>query len=426
LWRNRAFLRLWAAFSVSEVGSQVTLLALPLTAIVVLKASPLAVGLLTTAGFLPYVLVGLPSGVLVDRVRPLPLLIGGDIGRALLLGSIPVAALAGWVSLPQLYLVAFAAGSLSVVFGVAHQATIHRIVAREDLIDANAKVELSDATAQVTGPGLGGFLIGALSAPLAIAVDALSFAVSAAVLLGLPTSETGAGGGEGAGAPAAREPALAQIREGLRFILFNPVLRAVAASLALINLFAAVFDTVMLIYFVRVLHLGPATIGLVVAAAGAGAVVGAATATRLARRIGVGRVILIGSLPAGMILVPLAPIANPIPFLIAGNFLSSVLIIAYNITQRGLRQAITPARMQGRMTATMRFLIVSPAPLGSLLGGVLGSAVGLRPTLFVGVLGTFLMVVPILLSPIPGIRDIPQGPVEEVAPPTAGLPLAEG
>ncbi len=367
IWRDRNFLLFWLAQTVSDLGSAVTELALPLAALLVLHVSAFEVGLLRAAEVIPYVLLALAAGVLVDRSYPAKLLIGSDLGRALILGTVPVAFFLGHLTMVQLYLVAFTAGSLTVLFGVAQQAAIHRLVERKRLIDGNSKIGMSGEAAQVAGPGLGGVLISAISAPAAVLLDAVSFLFSAALLSRIrwhrreqPT-------------PASREPFLRQVREGLTFILRRPVHRALAISLAILNFFLPAFWTVALVYFVRSLHLMPSTIGLVLAAGGIGGVAGAASANFLNRHLGVGRTIAAGAVPFGVLLIPFAPVSFPVPWLVAGSFLSGFSLVAFNVSQLGLRQAMTPSRLQGRMTASMRFLIQVPAPVGPIIGGALGA-----------------------------------------------------
>jgi MFS family permease len=407
-WANAPFLRLWAAESVSEVGSAVTALALPLIAILLLRATPLEVGLLAAAGFLPFVLVGLPAGVLADRTPPMPLLIMSDLGRALMLASVPLAFVAGHLTIVQLYVVALLTGCLTVLSGIAQQTAVHGIVPKSQLLDANSKLEMSHAVGHVAGPGVGGLLIAAVTAPIAVVVDSVSFLASALLVATIPRSRPSPPG------PVAVEGFVLQVREGLGFIFRHPVLRAVALSLATINFFGELFFAVYLVYLVRALHLAPSVIGAVLAIGGAGGVVGAAAATRLARWLGVGMVILVGAAASvSLALVPLAPTAAPIPWVVAGGFLTDLFGVAFNVNQRGLRQALTPARLQGRMTATMRFLIIAPVPVGAVVGGLLGSWIGLRPALFIGAVGSMAAVLPILFSPTPRIRAVPEdGPVD--------------
>jgi predicted MFS family arabinose efflux permease len=416
-WANPPFLRLWAAETVSEVGSAVTALALPLIAILLLRASPLEVGLLGAAEFLPFVLVGLPAGVLADRSRPIPLLIVTDVGRAVLLASVPLAYVSGHLTIAQLYLVAFLTGCLTVLSGVAEQTALHGIVPQSDLLDANSKLEMSHATGHVAGPGVGGLLIAAVTAPMAVVVDSVSFLVSAVLVATIPKPA------RSTPEPAVQENFLLQIREGLGFISRHPVLRSFALSLATINFFGEMFLAVYLVYLVRGLHLTPSVIGVVLALGGVGGVLGAAAATRLARWLGVGMVILVGAAGSiALVLIPLAPAAAPIPWLVAGGFLNDFFAVAYNVNQRGLRQALTPARLQGRMTATMRFLIIAPVPIGAVAGGFLGTVIGLQATLWIGVLGSTAAAIPILLSPAPGIRRVPSAGPADDEPGAASIP----
>jgi hypothetical protein len=400
VWLNGTFLRLWSAQTVSELGSQVTVLALPLTAVIVLHATPLQVGLLGAFQFLPYLLFALAAGTLVDRSRPGPILISADLGRTLVIVSVPLAYLFGYLTVYQIYAVAFAAGTLTVIFGVAQQAALFAMVERDQLVDANSKTELTRSVAAVTGPGLGGLLIGASSAPIALLVDAASFLISAMVLSRIKWSIRGT-------VDRAHETMGIQVRDGLRFVVHHPLLRSLALGLATLNLFGSIFGAVVIVYWVRELHLSPTIIGLLFAATGFGGVCGAAAVPTMTRWFGVGRVIVAGAAPLGWLLVPLAPATFPVPWLALGGFAASFSLIAFNISQTGLRQAITPDRFQGRMTATMRFLILALVPFGSVIGGVLGSSIGLKPTLWVAVVGGLFTVVPLLLSPLPRIARMP-------------------
>lgn len=403
IWKSPDFLRLWSAGTISELGSEVTQLALPLTAILILQATPLQIGVLGAARALPFLVVGLAAGVLVDRSRPIPLLVGTDLGRAVLLGSIPIAYALGQLHMPQLYVVAFVAGGLTVLFGVAEAATIYAIASRQDLIDANSKMAVSSSLASVAGPGLGGVLIGALSAPVAILIDALSFLLSAVVLGGIRTS---------ASLPKPETPrsgVLADVKEGLSFILQHGLLRALATTLALMNLFISVFFTAYLLYAVRVLHLTPFVIGVILAISGLAGLAGAAAAPRLGTRLGVGTVIVAGAgvSSLGLLLIPIAPMQSPIPWLVVGASVQIFGLLAFNSTQLGLRQSLTPSRLQGRMTASMRFLIQALTPVAAIVGGVLGSIIGLHATLWIGAIGSVSAVVPLLIANFLAMRTIP-------------------
>lgn len=405
LWRHADFMKLWTAETISQVGSQVTLLALPLVAITVLDASAFEVGLLSTVEFAPFVLVGLPAGVWVDRLRRRPVLVAGDLGRAAVLLSIPVAYQLGVLTIGQLYVVGFVTGVLTVFFDVAYQSYLPALVESDQLIDGNAKLEISRSGAQIAGPGLAGGLIDLLTAPLAVLADALSFALSA-VFIGLirrrePPPERG---------PAQRRRGAMrrEMAEGLRYVLGHRLLRPVAACTATANLFSAVVYAVVILYMVRELGLRPAAIGLVFAAGNVGFLAGAVASGRLASRIGVGRAIVLGEGVGGLglLAVPLAPPSSAVPLLVTGLAVSTFGATVYNVNQVSLRQAITPARLHGRMNATMRFMVWGTLPLGSLLGGALGTVIGLRPTLWVGAVGGLVAVLPVALSPVRSLRGI--------------------
>jgi len=407
IFSDRNFRFFWLAETISFVGSPFTELALPLTALILLQASTFEVGLLRVMEYLPFMLFALGAGVVVDRSRPGPLLIGSDLGRMVILTTVPLAFFIGHLSIVQLYIVAFTAGILTLLQGVAQQAAMRALVERNRLIVANSKIGISDEAAAVVGPGVAGLLIGATSAPIAILVDALSFGLSALLISRIGWRS------EARAVVQSAESFLHQIREGLVFILRHRILRALAASISLLRFFSSMFVAVELVYFVRILHLSPTTIGLVFAAMGLGGVAGALAASWLNRSFGVGWTITIGFAPVGFLLIPLAPVSAPIPWLIAGGFLGAFSVVASNVSQLGLRQSMTPRRLQGRMTASMRFLIMAPAPVGALLGGVLGTLVGLRFTLWVSGLGGILAAVPLVLSGMPGIRTIAPSAIDE-------------
>jgi MFS family permease len=407
IFRNRDFRFFWLAETISFVGSPFTELALPLTAVVLLQASTFEVGLLRVMEYLPFMLFALGAGVVVDRSRPAPLLIGSDLGRMVILATVPVAFFIGHLSIVQLYIVAFTAGILTLLQGVAQQAAMRALVERDRLIDANSKIGMSDEAAAVVGPGVAGLLIGATSAPIAIVVDALSFGLSALLISRIRWLA------EARTAVQSAESFLHQLREGLVFILRHRILRALAASISTLRFFESMFVAVELVYFVRILHLSPTTIGLVFAAGGLGGVAGALAAGSFNRRFGVGWTITVGFAPVGSLLIPLAPVSAPIPWLIAGGFLGAFSVVVSNVSQLGLRQSMTPRRLQGRMTASMRFLIMAPAPVGALLGGTLGTLVGLRFTLWVSAFGAILAAVPLVLSGMPGIRTIAASAIDK-------------
>jgi len=371
LWDHADFRRLWAGQSISELGSQVSQLAIPLLAASDLHASPIEFSLLGVAGFVPFILLALPAGAWVDRVRRRPVLIAGDGARALLMALIPILWAAGALRMWVLLAVQLAAGAFTVFFDVAYQSYLPALVEREQLIDCNAKLQLTVSVAQVAGPTLGGALVGALTAPYAIAADAISFVTSSAFVLRMRHRET---------PPAPRAPGgpglLAELTEGVRFVLGHPWLRPLALNIALANLFSNVAWAILLLYLVRALHVSSLAIGLTLALGSCGAVAGALAVRRIQGLAGVGRTLVgTGILSAlATVAYPLAPRGFPLPVLIAGLAASSFAVTVYNITQLSLRQAITPERLQGRMNAGMRWIVWGAIPVGGLAGGAIAQA----------------------------------------------------
>lgn len=404
LWRHADFLKLWTGQTISLIGSQVTLLALPLTAVLTLRASAFQMGMLRALQYLPALLIGLLAGVYIDRVRRRPVLMAADLGRAALLATIPLAAALGALRMGYLYGVAFLVGALTVIFEVAYLAFVPALVRREQLVDANGRLEASQSLAQIAGPGLGGLLVQALSAPVAILADALSFLVSVAFLGLLRTPEP---------APEAveRRGIAHEIGEGLRVVLRQPLLRATLISSGITNFFAAIFNSLYVLYVVRQLGIGPAGLGGILLL---GSVIGlgaAVAAGRVARRGGLGPTMLLGMLliAVGGACVPLAGVfaALMIPLLTFGQALGAAGDSFYNITVVTLRQALTPDRLLGRVAASARFVIWGAQPFGALVGGALGEALGLRPALAVAAAGFALAFVSLALSPIRAVRAQP-------------------
>jgi MFS family permease len=396
LWHNGDFLLLWSAQTVSQLGSQVTALALPFVAILVLKANTFEVAALGVADFLPFLLFSLPAGVWVDRLRRRGIMIAADWGRAAVLASVPVAYLAGGLTLAQLYGVGFAAGTLTVFFDVSYQSFLPSLVERDEIGEGNSKLETSRSGAQVAGPGLAGLLVGALTAPYAIVVDAVSFVASALLMTRIRRSEPQP---ETRGA---RRRMRAEIAEGLGYVLRHPLMRPTMLYVATSNLFTNMIFAILLVYAVRVLHLSAATIGLVFSLGNIGVLAGALTATRLARRFGIGRTLisLAGFGGIGFVFIPLASGPVAIPFLVIAQLIFGFCAVAFNVNGITLSQAITPDRLLGRMNASRRFIVWGVIPLGGLAGGALGSWIGLRQTMWLATIGTSLAFLALLFSPM--------------------------
>jgi MFS family permease len=411
LWKHRDFLRLWGGQTVSELGSAVTVLALPLTAVVVLRASTFEVGLLTAATYAAFLLIALPAGAVVDRVAAKRrLMLGCDAARMLIIGSIPVAAAFGVLTLGQLYAVALLSGVFTVFFDVAYQSYLPVLVARDQLMDGNGKLGATQSIAQVAGPGVGGALVGLFGAARAMTADALSYAVSVGSLLFIRTPEPPRPARESAGSAGSAMTRLRKdIGEGLTFVTRHPVLRKVVACTGSSNLFSGMQTAVEMIFLVRVLHVRPAFIGLLVAVGGLGGVAGGVFSGRIAGRIGSARVIWFAILVVGLpgVLIPLAEPGWRVVLFAAGMFGFWFSAVLYNVAQVSYRQVICPPELLGRMNAAVRWIVWGTLPVGGLLGGALGTAIGVRPTLWITVIGSWAAGFFVFFSPLRKMRDFP-------------------
>jgi MFS family permease len=419
LWRHADFLKLWAGQSISQVGSRISLLAIPLAAVVVLHATAFQAGLLGTFEFLPFLVVGLPAGVWVDRMSRRRVLITADIGRCFALGSIPVVAAVHHLTMPQLYIVSFVTGVLTVFFDVAYQSYLPSLVEREQIVDGNGKLEFTRSTAEIAGPGLGGALVGLLTAPIAVAVDAGSYVASVVSLLLIRRVEVVEPRTSGSRLRT-------ELAEGVRYVWRHPLLRPIAMCTGISNYFSNLAAAVVILYAVRNLGLSAGLIGLWFSVGSLGAPLGAMTASRVARRLGAGRAIVLSAalFPPGWVLVAAAPRSYALPFLIASGLIGSYGVI-YNITQVSLRQSITPRRLQGRMNATMRFLVWGTIPIGAFSGGIVGSTLGLRTALWIAAGGQMLCVLPPLLSPVWRLTSIEDAVREYVPVTELGAPQTQ-
>ena len=401
LLRHADFLKLWTGQAISVFGSQFTQLALPIIAVLGLKASAAQMGILSAVQTAPFLLLGLFAGVWVDRLPRRPILIAGDLGRALLLMVIALAAFGKILGMPHLYVAGFLVGVLTVFFDVAYQAYLPALVGREHLIEGNSKLEASRSMAQLSGPGIAGVLIQALSAPWAIFVDALSFLCSALFLGRIRTQEERP--------RAERAPLLREVQEGIAVVLDNRILRSIAACTGTWNFFAAVWSALYILFATRELGLSPAAIGVIASLGNAAGLIASLTAGALASRVGIGPIIVWAAFLSGFSAIPIVLAAPSSAFMLLT--LAGVIMRCggqiYNINQVSLRQAIIAQRLQGRMNATMRFLVWGTMPLGGLAGGLLGEALGLRAAIGVGAAGSALAFLWIWLSPLRSLSRIP-------------------
>lgn len=402
LWRNESFLRLWGAQTISLLGSQITLLAVPLIAVVTLDASPLAVGLLAASTTLPAPLFGLLAGVWTDRLRRRPILIATDLGRAVALATIPLALLLDTLSVAFLCLVSFTLGLLGVWFDIAHPSLLPSLVRREQLVDANGRLEVSRSGALIAGPGLAGLLIQALAAPVAIIVDAVSYLVSAALLVGMaPEAEPVRSD--------AKRSVWAEARQGILLVRENRLLATMAFSLSVYNLFSSMVNALLILFAVRQLGLDAAELGIVFALGSAGFPIGAAAAARVARRIGVGPAIVWGAVISDLavLLVPVAGLVPgaALPLLVASRVIATLAGPVTAINQLSLRQHLTPDHLLGRVNATMLVLALGLVPVGGVLAGALAERIGLQATVLLAAIGVQMGFVILLRSPIRALED---------------------
>lgn len=400
------FLKLWAGQSVSLVGARLTMLALPLTAILLFRAGPGQIGLLNGFQFAPYVLFSLVAGVWVDRLERRPILIATNVGLALVVAWVPIAHTAGALRLEQLYVVSFVSGTLVVLFNVAYQSYLPELLSREDLIEGNRRLEISRSVAQTAGPGLAGLVIPLLSAPGAVALNAASYAIAALSLVAIrrrPAPPRAAGRPRGI---------LGELLEGLGFVAGSRALAALALCGGVSNLGQFAQMTVLLLYLTNQLHLSVGAVGLVVGAAGLPSLLGAIVAARTAGLVGVGRSLAAAQfvLGAGCLLLPLAagPPTVLVGLLVLAGGLQGLSSSIYNVNQVSLRQSMTPDRLQGRVNATMRFVLWGTIPLGSLVGGLLGQEIGLRATLVVGAALTIGSAAFLMPSGLLAMRRLPE------------------
>jgi MFS family permease len=406
LWLHADFVKLWSGHTISRFGSEVSQLAIPLTAALVLNATAFQMGLLGTFEFAPFLVLSLFAGVWVDRMRRRPILIAADLGRFIFLGLIPLAAVLGVMRIELLYLVGVLAGTLTVFFDVADQSYLPVLVSRENLVEGNSKLEMSRSVAQIAGPGVAGTLVQLVTAPIAVAVDALSFLVSAIFLLFIHKAEPIPNRAHRSG------PGIwVELREGLAVVVGNPLLRAIAACTGTANLFGNAMMAVYVLHVNRELDIGPALIGIIFTVGGPGALLGAFLAEPAARRFGLGATIIGSSFMAGLaaLLIPLAhgPIWAAAGLLMLSFFLSGIGNPIYNINQVSLRQAITPDRLTGRMNASMRFLVWGTIPIGALIGGALGDLIGLWPSLTLTAIASLLPPLFVLFSPVRHLKEQP-------------------
>jgi predicted MFS family arabinose efflux permease len=411
LWRNPAFVRVWSAATISVFGSLITRMALPLAAILVLGSGALEVAILRGLDLGATLLVGLVAGAWVDRLRRRPVLIWADLGRAVLLASIPVAFALGALTYWQLLAVSGLAAILTTFFDSADNAYLPTIIERDRLVDANAALAASGSAAEFMAFGISGFLVQVFSAPFAIAIDAVSFLVSALLLGSIRQGEAPPP------LPEDREPVLDQIRQGLRLVIHDPVLRAFAGAQMALAALWGVFGATWFLFVLDELGLGPAVIGLIAGVGGFSSFIGALIAARATRRWGIGRVAIGAMLLSalGNAFIPIAPSGLPliaIGCLVMQQLVADSAVTVYEVTEVSVRQTLVRDRALGRVTSTFHVAAVVAQLAATLGAGLLAEAIGLRATAWLAPLGGLAGAAILWASPVRTLRSVIAPPPE--------------
>jgi len=406
LLRNPQFVILWAGQTVSVFGDQITILALPLAAVLTLDASAFQMGLLATLAWLPHLLFSLHAGVWIDhRGRRRATMIAADIGRALVLASVPVAYFLDALTMPHLYAVAFLHGSLSVFFDLSWSTIFVSVVPREDFVDANSKLFQTRSLSSVAGPSIAGGLVQVLGAPVALAGDAVSFLGSAAILARMHVVEP-----EPDSDPSER--LRTRLASGIRFIFRSDILRASLLSFSTINFFNLMFSALFVLYATEELEVKPGELGLILGSAAVGGLIGAVAAPRLSRAIGVGPSLMVGTVlfPLPLMLVPAAGGSHRLvlAFLFLAEFGAALGVMILDVNGNSINAALSPDRLRARIGGAHRVVNYGVRPIGSLLAGVLGEALGLRSTLWIAAGGATLAILWLIPSPVPALRELPE------------------
>ncbi len=419
LWRDRNFLTLWGGQAFSQFGSQVQELAIPVFAVLVLNATEFEVGVLSAAGVAAFLVVGLPAGAWIDRMRKRQVMIWADAVRALALAALPLLWWLGALQMWHLYAVSLVIGIATVFFDVSYQSLIPSLVRPNQIAEANGKLQSTHELANIAGPGIGGWMISILTAPIAILTTVGTYLVSLVALVFTRDDEQPRD-------VADRAPILHEIWEGLRFVFTQRLLRRIVGTTGTSNFFNIISMTMLPIFLLRELGLSPASMGIIFSLGAIGGLLGAIATPHIVRVIGEARAIPISAVGFSVIAVflPVAAMVPSVafPLLVAQGFVSGFAILLYNITQVTFRQRITPPRLLGRMNASVRFVVWGVMPIAALLSGALGTWLGVVPTMWIGAIGQLLSVLFVVTGPFWSMRDLPDA---EMADPRGGAEVAD-
>lgn len=404
LWRDRNFLTMWSGQALSQFGAQITELALPVLAVLLLQATEFDVGLLGAAGTAAFLLVGLPAGAWIDRLRKRHVMIVADVIRAVALAVLPLLWWAGLLQIWHMVLVALIMGVATVFFDVSYQSVVPSLVPADHIAEANGKLESTAQLAGIAGPAAGGWLIGAITAPFAVLVTAVTYLLSAGALLRTRDTELVA-------ARHDHDPLVTSIREGLRWVFRNVHLRRIVGTTGVSNFFSTITFTLLPIFLLRTLGLSPAQMGVIFAVGAVGGFVGALVTPRILRRLGEARTIPVSAIVFSLIalLLPAAVTVPAIafPLLLVQSFLGTFSVLLYNITQVTFRQRITPPRLLGRMNASIRFCVWGVMPIAALLAGALGTWLGAPTTMWIAAVGALASALFVITGPFWRMRELP-------------------
>ena len=410
LWRDRNFLTMWGGQALSQFGEEITGIAIPVLAVLLLHATEFEVGLLNAAGVAAFLVVGLPAGAWIDRMRKRHVMIWADAVRAVTLATVPVLWWLGWLDIWHLIVVALIIGIATVFFDVSYQSIVPSLVRGTQIAEANGKLESTQQLAGITGPAIGGWLIGILSAPLAVLATVGTYIASFIALCFTRDTEVVAPRDE-------HEPLLRSIGEGLRWVFGNRYLRRIVGTTGVSNLFSTISFTMLPIFILRDLGLSPEAMGVIFSLGAIGGLLGAVATPRIVRWIGEGRAIPVSAIGFSVIglFLPVAALvpAAAFPLLVAQSFVASFTVLLYNIVQVSFRQRITPKRLLGRMNASVRFCVWGVMPLAALAAGGLGAWLGVVPTMWIGAIGGLVSATFVVFGPFWAMRELPAAIEEE-------------